>query len=58
LRVGGEQTGGSLPDSRKREGKEKERVEQMNWKGVSKWKLDTPCLVTEIWRVDMRGKGM
>jgi D-serine deaminase-like pyridoxal phosphate-dependent protein len=27
--------------------KEKKRVEQMDWKGLSKWKLDTPCLVLD-----------
>jgi len=27
--------------------KEKGMVEQMGWKGASKWKLDTPCLVVD-----------
>jgi D-serine deaminase-like pyridoxal phosphate-dependent protein len=28
-------------------GKEKERVETTDWKGASKWSLDTPCLVVD-----------
>jgi D-serine deaminase-like pyridoxal phosphate-dependent protein len=28
-------------------GKEEKRVEQTDWKGASKWNLDTPCLVVD-----------
>ncbi|MBP1740676.1 MAG: alanine racemase, partial [Deltaproteobacteria bacterium] len=46
------------PRRTRRQGKEKKRVEQMDWRGVSKWKLDTPCLVVDQDRLEGNIRAM